>query len=368
MDVRACLNAVIAAGVAVALSLPSPAWAQRGNPQSKKKVVCWTEDSGLRACGDSVPAEYSGNERRVLDASGRVVRTVPAALTPEQRAAKTAAAEAAAAQKKKADEQLAYDRSLLTAYTRPQELAALRDERLATIDATIALREKSLAREQASLEDLRLRLPSSAPGDGAKAAPPKLLEQIASFEKNLRDSRQNLVEQRRRRDEVCQTFGRDIERYQQIKSGSVDFVSPCPAAAPPGPDNSEEARIAGAQKLFEGFQTLATGRSADVFGLYADDALILYGYTSNAGKAETVEMSLDEYRSEMLDAWTRLKPGAQATQFSDLLFEGAPQGGARIRGKRVVEPGQPPMPFYVVVRPDPSGQWRIVEQWSEARF
>lgn len=202
------------------------------------RMVCWTDSAGRRACGDAVPAEYASKERSVLDGSGRTIKVIPGALTPAQRAEKEAQAREMAAVQQAADQQAAHDRSLLATYSRPQELAELRDDRLSSLDTRISLAESGLKRDSVSLAELRSRLPA----EGSAEKPwPRLLNQIKTYEQAVTDSQRALAEMHKERDNVCSTFAHDIQRFQELKSGTVAYQSPCPAPgsldapAPAGP-------------------------------------------------------------------------------------------------------------------------------------
>jgi hypothetical protein len=190
------------------------------------RMVCWQDNAGNRACGDSVPAQYADRQRTVLDGSGRTIKVVPGALTPAQRAEKDAQARETAALQQAADQQAAYDRALLATYSRPQELAELRDDRLSSLDTRISLAESGLKRDSVSLAELRSRLPA----EGSTEKPwPRLLNQIKTYEAAVTDSQRALSDMYKERDGVCANFARDIQRFQELKSGTVAYQSPCPA-------------------------------------------------------------------------------------------------------------------------------------------
>jgi hypothetical protein len=189
-------------------------------------MVCWKDNAGNRACGDSVPAQYADRQRDVLDGSGRTIKVIPGALTPEQRAAKEAQARETAALQQAADQQAAYDRALLATYSKPQELAELRDDRLSSLDTRISLAESGLKRDSVSLAELRSRLP---PEGSAEKPWPRLLNQIETYEAAVTDSQRALADMRKERDVVCANFARDIQRFQELKTGTVVYQSPCPA-------------------------------------------------------------------------------------------------------------------------------------------
>lgn len=344
----------------VGLSLATGASAAtRGS--SGKKLVCWTEESGRRACGDAVPSQYSSSERTVHDSTGRVIRTIPGELSDEQRAARAETERKAEEERREAQQQAAYDRALLASYSKPEELAALRDDRLLTIDTSVRLAEKAGTQIEDALAKLRKRLPR----DEKTPSPPRVPAQIAELEKSLRENRDTLADLRRRRDSVCSSFDHDIHRFQELKFGTIRFHSSCPAPGTllPGEPASD---IAGAKTMFESFVALAKARDPALLSLYAAGARIEHPYDSASGSVETAELTLDEYRSEVLDYWRKAKPDT-LIEFADLGFTSDGQGGAKVSGTRL-GPADKRGKFHLIVRPDASGSWKIVGQWSETRL
>lgn len=211
---------------AMTLAVSGLATAQTPPKAGSTRMVCWQDDAGRRACGDSVPAQYANKQRAVLDGSGRTIRVIPGALTPEQRAAHEAKAREVAVLQQAADQQAAYDRALTATYSKPEELVELRDDRLDSLDTRISLAEASVKRDTVTVAELRSRLPAQ---DSDEKPTPRLLNQIKTYEQALADSQRIASDLRRDREAVCATFARDIQRFQELKGGTVTFQSSCPA-------------------------------------------------------------------------------------------------------------------------------------------
>lgn len=205
---------------------PGLAQAQTPPKPGAKRMVCWEDDAGRRACGDAVPAQYADRQRAVLDGSGRTIKVIPGAMTPAQRAEQEAQARELAALQQAADQQAAYDRALLATYSKPQELAELRDDRLSSLDIRISLAESGLKRDTVTLAELRSRLP---PEGAAEKPSPRLLNQIKSYEDALADAQRALGDMHREREGMCASFARDIQRFQELKTGTASYESTCPA-------------------------------------------------------------------------------------------------------------------------------------------
>lgn len=345
--------------VLVALLLAAPL----ANAQStaKKRLVCWKDDAGNRACGDAVPARYATKEKRILDQNGRTVRTVPGALTESQRLEQDALAQQAAIAKSGADRQAAYDRALTSTYATPQDLAELRDDRLSTIDTRIEISEAAARRDAVTLAELRSRLPSTDP----KAKPDlALTRNIGQFEVALSENQRAVADLRRSRDEVCTTFARDIERFQELKLGSSRFQSPCPPLGSFA-QAAEKLDLASARSFFDQWADLQRDFDPALLDLYADNAVVKTAQTSADGEVKNVELPIAEYRKLALVALPLAKANADSSTYSNVkVVEN--QGRAKVSGTRTSSLKKSSAPFHVMLKPAGKG-WRIVEEWSETQ-
>ena len=124
--------AVITAVLAAALAVAPAAAQQKGG----KKIQCWTDKNGARMCGDQVPPEYAGEKRDVMK-GGRVVDTIDAAKTAEDREAEKRRKAAEEAQRKQAE----YDRALLEMYRNQTDITAMRDDGIGVLITDHNVRE-----------------------------------------------------------------------------------------------------------------------------------------------------------------------------------------------------------------------------------
>ncbi|SFF51809.1 protein of unknown function [Fontimonas thermophila] len=184
------------------------------------KIVCWTDANGHRACGDRVPPEYAKQERKVYDEAGRVVETIQRQKTPEEIAEAERRAAEQQASRKRAEEQAAYDRFLLSAFSSVADLEKMRDERIATLDARLQLAEKSLADNENAIRQLEAQI-AAAEAEGQKA-PARLRQQLAEFERTLADNRRAVEKLKHDRDQIVVKFAHDIARYRELTAAAAD--------------------------------------------------------------------------------------------------------------------------------------------------
>lgn len=191
-------------------------------------LVCWDDETGIRVCGDSVPPRYAKSERRVLDAQGRKVKTLPREATAEELATRRQRAQAEAEARRISEEQAVTDRRLLETYGDPAGVLRARNERLAALDARAATTEKALAESKTILTELRGRKPAATDEADAGA---KLQKQIGRFEVAQAQNGEALRSLAKDRDKVCDNFARDLSRMQQLSPVAIQSDGACPPRA-----------------------------------------------------------------------------------------------------------------------------------------
>lgn len=194
----------------------APAMAQKPG----KKVQCWTDKNGQRMCGDRIPPEYAGQKRDVMQ-DGRVIGTIDASKTEDERQAEIARKKAEEEQKKRAQQ----DRALLEMYRSQSDIVAMRDERLALIDSRTQAAEKNATDTDKSLAGLRARAEAQQQKEGK--VDDKLAKQIKSFEKSQSENKNALERYRKDRETLLEKFDRDYMRYAELRG--------LPASTPPPP-------------------------------------------------------------------------------------------------------------------------------------
>ena len=221
------------AAVLVAVLAAAPALAQKG-----KKVQCWTDKNGQRMCGDRIPPEYAGEKRDVMK-DGRVIGTIDASKTEDERKAEQARKNAEEEQKKRVEQ----DRALLEMYRSQGDIVAMRDERLALIDSRTQAAEKNATDTDKALVGLRARADAQQQKEGK--VDDKLAKQIKSFEKSQEQSKNALERYRTERETLQEKFDRDYVRYAELRGRPASAPPPPPAraveAAPPKNDPKKGA-------------------------------------------------------------------------------------------------------------------------------
>ena len=180
--------------------------------------VCWTNNEGVKECGNSVPPEYAQKETRKRDAQGRVVEVKERAKTREEIAAekqqKEREAQRAAEEKRLKDEQARHDQVLLGTYTTEQDIASARDRQMASIEGTIEITRVTIRKLEDSLNTYRKRA-ASLERDG-KTAPDELKEDMATVQQQI-DNKQAFIQSKQQEQKSLRDkYDADILRFREL--------------------------------------------------------------------------------------------------------------------------------------------------------
>src|SRR5688572_8616 len=128
----------ILAAMLSGLVLTSAAFAQRSTTSSGKPTYKWVDEKGVTHYGDSVPAEYSQREKRVLNTHGVEMNKQMAEMTPAESAAYAEKVRQETRRKQ-------HDFFLISTYPSVREIENVRDTRLGQIGAQVSAAEAYIA-------------------------------------------------------------------------------------------------------------------------------------------------------------------------------------------------------------------------------
>jgi chromosome segregation ATPase len=206
---RAAMMPYLLAGLVAAL-LPLPASAG---------IKCWTNDEGVRECGNAIPPKYAQKAYREINEEGITVSTTERAKTKEelrterQEAARLEAIRAEEAAKIR--ERKSRDRVLLSTFTTEQELTIAHEGQVAAIDIRIGHTNRILKQLERSLGQLRAQ--AATLERRGKPITPELESKIATTERQIQDSNSYIEKRRLQKAELAAQFTEDRARYRQLK-------------------------------------------------------------------------------------------------------------------------------------------------------
>lgn len=200
----------------LAFALPAPA-----------AIKCWTNQDGVRECGDVVPAEYAQKGHEVKSEQGLTLSRQPPARTPEEIAREResrAAAEAAAAKANAAaEQQRVADRMLLDTFGSEADLLLARDGQIQNVESQIKLAESLIAKLEKSLGDMISR---AAQFERRKQTLPEdLSRNVQSTQDQIAEQRRFIAEKRDEQDALRAKFERDLARLRELRGEAAPEVS-----------------------------------------------------------------------------------------------------------------------------------------------
>lgn len=191
----------------------------------------WVDSDGEVHYSDVVPASVAAQGHSELDKQGMIRKTVPAAPTPEEIAAKQREETLAKLREQKANEQQQRDNYLLANYTSVAELEAV-------FKSKLALLEKNTQSMQERRDSLKKRLDTVKKQlEGMPDTPQrKTLEgYVREAETTLANYDHALQENQTEQDKLRQSYESDKQRLGELLSASPSSPPPDPSATPATP-------------------------------------------------------------------------------------------------------------------------------------
>jgi hypothetical protein len=194
-----------------------------------KQTYKWVDEKGVTHYGDSVPAEYSQREQRLLSPEGLEIQKRQAEMSPKE------AAEYAAKQKEEARRK-AHDMFLVSTYPSVKEIENVRDVRLDQVNGQISAAAAYIAGLTTRVDGLKQRAMLFAPyntNPGARRMPDDLAEEMVRAMSELRTQNAAQAAKRAELNSVVAQFDADIRRFKELRTSAAARVSEASAPRKP---------------------------------------------------------------------------------------------------------------------------------------
>ncbi len=183
--------------------------------QANAAIKCWTNNEGIRECGNRVPPEFAQQGHQEISESGMVIEEQSRAKTKAELAEDAKQKALLAEKKRKQAEQKRTDNILLATFSNVSEIERARDERIKAIDASI-----TLANKQAELiqQDLDKRIQAAVEAERSGNTPnEKLLKDIADLERQVETKKEYIAEREKEKEDTNAEYSANIERFKTLK-------------------------------------------------------------------------------------------------------------------------------------------------------
>lgn len=185
------------------------------------KIVCWTNNEGVRECGNAVPPEFAQQSVERKSSMGLTLEKSDRARTPEELERDRAERERVAHEKAEQDriraERARHDAVLLQTFTTEEDLKLTHDGKVAAIDSRIKHSVQIVERLEQSRTELQ--------GDAAnlersgKKVPEELHQQITDVQSQIDKTLGEIERRENERVLLQERFRADLARYRELKGG-----------------------------------------------------------------------------------------------------------------------------------------------------
>lgn len=179
------------------------------------RLKCWTNNEGVKECGNTVPPEYAQQGHQELGKGGLVREEKKRAMTDEELAEQKRMDAIKSEEDRLAAEQKKKDDILLQTFSSVGDIERARDERITALEASIKLTE---ARSEKIQYDLDKRIQSAASEERAGKTPSEdLLNDIDSLKRQIKNNDTFIENKRVEQEEIKASHAKDIEHFKKLK-------------------------------------------------------------------------------------------------------------------------------------------------------
>lgn len=178
-------------------------------------IKCWTNDQGVRECGNAVPPEYAQKKHEELNKTGITVNETERAKTAEELAAEREREKQREEQERLAKQRAERDRVLLSTFTTEEDLLLARDSRLQAIDARIKHTREFMAKMEQTLQDMQAQ--AAEQERSGKGVSDDLKRELDDLQRQIQEQREFIEKSEQEKAEVRETFAEDLARYRELK-------------------------------------------------------------------------------------------------------------------------------------------------------
>ncbi len=190
--------------------------AQAAHPQNDTHRYRWVDATGLPHYSDSLSVDALKYGYDVINASGRVVRHVPAQMSGARRATAEARAAQAEADRQAALKQMEKDRQMLMAYPTEASFKAAQHARIDSLDQQIRTTRMNLDAQEQNLAQLL----DHAAGYSTRGepVPDKLGQRIAAQRQAVTAQRRLLEKQQAKRVDLDKDVKAELAHYRELRT------------------------------------------------------------------------------------------------------------------------------------------------------
>ncbi len=182
---------------------------------SHARIKCWTNNEGVKECGDKVPPEYSQKGHQEISTQGVVVDEQERAKTEEELEEQRKLDAIKAEQERIVAEKEKQDQILLRTFSGVDEIELTRDGKIAAIESSIILANN---RNEKLQGDMDVLLGKAAEAESSGKTPSEhLIKDMESKERQISNNKKFIEGKRADQEILKQEYAKNIERFKKLK-------------------------------------------------------------------------------------------------------------------------------------------------------
>lgn len=181
---------------------------------------CWTNEDGVRECGQSVPPEYSQKRIEILNERGMVIEVEEPAKTPEQLEAEKHAAELRKQEEQREAEQRQRDRILLKTFATERDLRLYYQDKMGAIQSQVDLTMANKDALRQNLDELQKRAANLE--RRGQQPPDQLLEKMDHTKQKIANNDEIIAHKRQKLEAMNRRFEAELRRFRELTSASSE--------------------------------------------------------------------------------------------------------------------------------------------------
>ena len=216
--------------VLLALTAAAPA---RDASSGKTQVYKWVDEKGEVHYGDSVPPQYTDQDKTLLNAQGVPFATIPGRRSPEQMQTEAARRAAEDRVRDRANLSRRRDQNLLATYLTVEEIESLRNRRADILDGQARVTGQYLEQlhaKQRQLEEQARHFQPYSTAASTQRLPERIAEDLVHVTLEIAAQQRNLEIKRQDSENLKAQFASDIARFRELKKIESDYARGTPAA------------------------------------------------------------------------------------------------------------------------------------------
>jgi len=180
------------------------------------RIKCWTNNEGVRECGNTIPPEYSQQKTKEMNKNGVTINKSEQAKTQkeldeEDRLAMIEKEKQLLIQKQQESDQL-----LLNTFASPDDIILAREGKLSSLASEISLRKTHIEKIKANLDKI-VGAAADMERRGEKPTE-KILTDIRNVKSQISENKRYILAKQQEQEKVKIKYDEDLIRYNKLQS------------------------------------------------------------------------------------------------------------------------------------------------------